>query len=44
MFVTKKNEPGHLHISLHIPFCDYTVQEIDTEPKYFVVVYMDSGY
>ena len=27
-----------------IPLCDDSVQDIDTEEKYFISVYMDSGY
>ena len=33
-----------LPFNFHTPFCDDTVQDIDTEEKYFIAVDMASGY
>ena len=42
--VLSKTEPGHSLICLPIPHCNDEVQNIDTEAKYFIDVYMYNGY
>ena len=39
-----KLNPVDLPFDLPIPRCDYMMQEIDTEAKYFISVDIDSAY